>query len=82
MKADSWIEITDSRGQRLVFDLLAAGHTREVLGTVPFDILLGRSEAVAVAIDGDEVDHAPFQRKGIARFIADVRGGELLLKAP
>ncbi|MDX1593041.1 MAG: DUF4115 domain-containing protein, partial [Gammaproteobacteria bacterium] len=62
---DVWVEVVDSEGTRLVFDMLRAGTTREVTGEVPFLILLGKSGAVDVELDGRPVDHASYDNKGI-----------------
>jgi len=82
VRGDAWIEIADSLGERLVFDLLTAGTVREVTGMAPYDVLLGRSETVRVEIDGRPVDHEPYQRKGIARFVLDMDGDEVATRAP
>lgn len=52
---DSWIEIEDSQGNRLEYDLLRAGQVRSYEGLPPFRMLLGRSGAVELALDGKPV---------------------------
>lgn len=52
---DSWIEIRDARGERLEYDLLRAGQTRQYEGEAPFRVLLGRSSAVDLQVDGRRV---------------------------
>lgn len=53
--ADSWIEIRDARGERLEYDLLRGGQTRHYEGEAPFHVLLGRSSAVDLHVDGRRV---------------------------
>ncbi len=53
--ADSWVEVRDARGRRLVYDLLHAGDVRRVVGTPPFRVLLGNPAAVRVEWDGRRV---------------------------
>ncbi|MDX1595068.1 MAG: DUF4115 domain-containing protein, partial [Gammaproteobacteria bacterium] len=64
------------------FDMLRAGTTREVTGEVPFLILLGKSGAVDVELDGRPVDHASYDNKGIARFVLDDLDGEIVTRNP
>jgi cytoskeleton protein RodZ len=79
---DAWVEIIDNDGQRLVFDMLRAGTTRQVAGEPPFLVLLGKAGAVAVELDGRAVDHAAFERKGIARFVLDDDNGNIVTREP
>lgn len=79
---DVWVEILDSEGQRLVFDMLRAGASREVTGEPPFLVLLGKAGAVAVELDGRAVDHTAFERKGIARFVLDDDNGNIVTREP
>lgn len=53
--ADSWVEVRDARGRRLVYDLLHAGNVRRVVGTPPFRVLLGNPAAVRIEWDGRRV---------------------------
>lgn len=53
--ADSWIEIRDARGERLEYDLLREGQSHRYEGEAPFRVLLGRSSAVELHIDGRPV---------------------------
>jgi cytoskeletal protein RodZ len=62
---DSWVEVTDADGQRLVFGLMRAGRTDSVLGMPPVEVLLGSADAVRLEVNGRPLDIAP----------GDVRGG-------
>lgn len=79
---DAWVEIIDNDGQRLVFDMLRAGTTRQVAGEPPFLVLLGKAGAVAVELGGRAVDHSAFERKGIARFVLDDDDGNIVTREP
>lgn len=50
---DSWAEVTDVRGVRLVYELGAAGETLTVVGAAPVDFLFGNAAGVSLAIDGE-----------------------------
>ncbi len=49
---DSWIEIHDAAGTRLEYDLMRAGQQRMYQGEPPFTLLLGRSSAVSLELNG------------------------------
>lgn len=53
--ADSWVEVRDASGRRLVYDLLHAGDVRRVTGTPPFRVLIGNAGAVQMEWDGRAV---------------------------
>ena len=65
---DSWVEITDARGERLFFNLGRAGQTRLLEGQAPFEILLGNAPAVQIEYNGVPYNHKRFNRKNVARF--------------
>lgn len=50
--ADSWAEVTDARGVRLVYDLGLAGEERTVVGAAPIEFLFGNAPGVELLIDG------------------------------
>lgn len=52
---DSWVEIHDAEGTRLEYDLLRSGQTRDYEGEPPFRLLVGRSSAVKLHINGQPV---------------------------
>ncbi len=72
---DSWVEITDARGERLFFDLGRAGQSRLLEGEAPFDILLGNAPAVQIEYNGEPYNHKRFNRKNVARFKLGGEGG-------
>ncbi|HQU15031.1 MAG: hypothetical protein B7Z66_05615 [Chromatiales bacterium 21-64-14] len=56
---DSWVEVRDARGRRLVYDLLHAGAVRRLNGVAPFHIVLGNAAGVRLALDGHDVTLPP-----------------------
>ena len=50
---ESWAEITDARGERLLFGLSAAGRNVTVRGEPPFAVVLGNADAVRLTVDGE-----------------------------
>lgn len=71
---DSWIEIEDSQGNRLEYDLLRAGQVRSYDGLPPFRMLLGRSSAVELAIDGKPVVWDGHDSGDVARIEVSAEG--------
>jgi cytoskeleton protein RodZ len=50
---DSWVEIYDSRGERLFYDVASAGSVQSVSGRGPLRVVLGNAAGVAVEVDGE-----------------------------
>jgi cytoskeleton protein RodZ len=52
---DSWAEVYDARGQKLLFDVGSADSTRTVSGAPPLRVVLGNPVGVALELDGRPV---------------------------
>jgi cytoskeleton protein RodZ len=50
--ADSWVEIYDSKGERLYYDIGTADSQRTVSGTPPFRVTFGNAPGVALDVNG------------------------------
>jgi cytoskeleton protein RodZ len=74
---DSWIEIYDSQGQKLFYDVASAGSVQTVSGRGPLRVVLGNSAGVAVEVDGQsrEIPANAADGEG-ARFVVN-RSGSL-----
>ncbi len=71
--AESWAEITDARGERLLFGLNAAGRNVTLRGEPPFSIVLGNADSVRLTVDGDPYAIPRTGRQGsLARFSVDL----------
>lgn len=66
---DSWIEIESADGQRLEFDLLRSGESRQYTGLAPFRLLLGRASAVSLSLDGQPVAFDGQDEAGVAELV-------------
>jgi cytoskeleton protein RodZ len=70
---ESWAEITDARGERLLFGLNAAGRNVTVRGEPPFAIVLGNADSVRLTVDGEPYAIPRRGRQGnLARFSVDL----------
>jgi cytoskeleton protein RodZ len=70
---ESWAEVTDGRGERLLFGLNAAGRDVTVRGEPPFAVVLGNADSVRLIVDGAPYAIPTVGREGnLARFAVDV----------
>jgi len=72
-EGESWAEITDARGERLLFGLNAAGRNVTVRGEPPFSVVIGNAEAVRLTVDGAPYAIPTTGRQGnLARFSVNI----------
>jgi cytoskeleton protein RodZ len=70
---ESWAEVSDGRGERLLFGLSAAGRQVTVRGEPPFSVLLGNANAVELRVNGKVYPIPTEGRQGsLARFSVDI----------
>ncbi|MBT8137487.1 MAG: helix-turn-helix domain-containing protein [Gammaproteobacteria bacterium] len=69
---DSWVEVTDSEGNRLLYDMMTEGRVRNVSGIPPIEVFLGRNRVVRLDVNG-EFFAVPRRaiRGNTARFVID-----------
>jgi len=65
---DSWTEITDSEGERLMFDLLRGEEPRRLIGVAPFEVFLGNAPTVELKVNGIAVAPPRISSRNTARF--------------
>jgi cytoskeleton protein RodZ len=69
---ESWVEITDARGERLFYGMGAAGRRAQLRGEPPFTVVIGNVDAVRLRVDGADYE-IPRPRQGnFARFTLQV----------
>jgi cytoskeleton protein RodZ len=69
LSGDSWIEVYDAEGRRLLYGLEPAGAQHRLRGTRPFRVFLGNAPGVSVEINGRPFDLSPLVRRdNTARF--------------
>lgn len=64
---ESWMEVRDARGERLLFGL-EEGGVREVAGVPPFEIVVGDTQNVSLEREGEPVPLEQYARDRVARF--------------
>lgn len=70
LSGDSWLEVRDVEGARLLFGMEGQGQ-REVTGLPPFTIVIGNTANVTAELDGTPVDLEQYSRGNVARFTLD-----------
>ena len=66
--ADSWLAVRDAGGNRLAWETVKAGSTRQLRGAPPMKVVLGNAGAVRITYAGKSFDLEPFTVGRIARF--------------
>lgn len=64
---DSWIEVTGADGERLVGNLKKRDETIDLVGSGPFNVLVGNVSVTQLIFDGQIVDLQSRARQNVAR---------------
>ena len=56
VSADTWTDVKDTNNYQLVYDLLRAGDSVELLGEAPFTVFLGNGNGVEIRFNDEAVD--------------------------
>jgi cytoskeleton protein RodZ len=64
----SWAEVKDREGRVLLSRMNPGGTTQAVVGTPPFELVIGNAADVSITFRGQSVDLTPHARQNIARF--------------
>ncbi len=67
-KSESWVEVTDSRGQVVLRRILAAGEVAGASGALPLAAVVGRADATQVQVRGKAFDLSALAKDNVARF--------------
>lgn len=57
--ADTWADVKDAASYQLVYDLLRADKSVELMGQAPFTVFLGNGHGVEIMFNGEEIEVAP-----------------------
>ena len=64
---ESWVEVVDGTGKRVLSRRFKAGDAEEVLGRAPFTIVIGNASSTRMAFNGREYNLDPHTRGAVAR---------------
>ena len=56
VNADTWADVKDTNNYQLVYDLLRAGESVELLGEAPFSVFLGNGNGVEIIFNNEAID--------------------------
>ncbi len=65
---DSWVEVVNGAGSVVTKRMLKNGDVIDFSTAPPYTVVLGRADAVQVAVRGKPFDTAPYARNSVARF--------------
>ncbi|MBB5190357.1 cytoskeleton protein RodZ [Silvimonas terrae] len=65
---DTWVQVVDANGNRLVSNLLTAGSDRSLGGTPPYRIKIGNAPKTRVWLRGQVVDLSQYTKTQVATF--------------
>lgn len=71
---DSWTEVYDARGERLMFDIGSAGRVRNLSGEPPLRVVLGDASVVALQVNGAAVAIPERPGRESTRFVIEADG--------
>lgn len=74
LSGDSWVEVSDNTGKRLIYDLLRADKEYTISGKAPFKVFLGNAKAVRIEYNGALINVEQHIRGNLARFRFGVAG--------
>ena len=66
--SDAWVEVIDGAGKVQIQRVMKKGDVMDFSSTPPYQVVLGRSDAVTVQVRGQAFDVTPFARNSVARF--------------
>ncbi len=67
-KSESWVEVTDSKGQVVLRRILNAGEVVGATGALPLAAIVGRADAIVVQVRGKVFDLSTVAKDNVARF--------------
>ena len=65
--ADSWVEVRDAKGERLLSRTVSSGETIGIDGAPPLYVKIGNASGMQVSYLGRAIDLQPFARNNVAR---------------
>lgn len=75
LREDSWADVRDAQGERLLYETIPAGRVVTVEGVAPLNVFLGNVRGVTVEFNGEEYNAARHRRGDVARFTLGTRSG-------
>ncbi len=67
-QSESWADVRDGHGNRLLYETIPAGRTVAIEGVTPLSVFLGNVDGVRVQFNGQPYDVSRHKRGEVARF--------------
>lgn len=67
-RAESWVQVTDAKGNTVLRKILAPAEVAPASGALPLLVVVGRADAVSVQVRGKPFNLAPATKNNVARF--------------
>ena len=75
-QSESWADVRDGHGNRLLYETISAGRTVAIEGVTPISVFLGNVNGVHVQFNGQPYDVSRHKRGEVARFtLGEAAGG-------
>ena len=74
---ESWVDVSDTRNERLLYRLGKAGMSHTVAGVAPFNVRLGFVNGVSIMFNGEAYDLSRFANRKSARFLIGEKGDRM-----
>jgi len=65
---DSWADIRDANGKRLLYRMARAGSSHSLSGKPPFKVLLGNAKTISFRYNNSDVDLTSYLKGKVAKF--------------
>jgi len=72
---ESWVDIRDAKGNKLIYETVPAGREIPLEGLAPFSVFLGNASGVQVFLNDKPYDFSGFRRGLTARFKLATKAG-------
>ncbi len=68
---ESWVEVTDQTGERVLYDLLQPGSDYPLQGSAPFTLLIGNARGAQLSRSEQDIDLAEYTQGNVIRLTTD-----------
>ena len=65
---DSWVDVRDAQGNKLLYETVPAGRVVTLDGNAPLKVFLGNAAGVKIEFDGKPFNPIPYMHGQVARF--------------
>jgi len=67
-KGESWVKVTDAKGEVVLGRMLRSGESANASGALPLAVVVGRADAIQVMVRGQAFGMGGVTKNNVARF--------------